>query len=168
MQPVKLTIGSTVVALLFAVTVADAQTQRGAGPTSTRSAPRGSPYVGGQSANAPRRFSPSYGGSVGSAGGGITGGRLSGAPRRQVRRNSSPVLSPYLNLDPTFQQSEAGQYLMRVLPQQEYSRTTGQTQQGLQSLQGAIGQTDQEIKSGLGTTGHATSFGNTSGYYPAR
>lgn len=113
---------------------------------------------------APNRYSPSGGGA---AAGGISGpsGR-SGTPRRQLRRNRTPVISPYLNLDPSYVASDAGQFFSRVLPQQEFNRTQQQTQQAISSLQTEISEQDLEIKTGLSTTGHKTSFMNYGSYFP--
>lgn len=113
---------------------------------------------------APNRYSPSGGGA---AAGGISApsGR-SGTPRRQLRRNRTPVISPYLNLDPSYVASDAGQFFSRVLPQQEFNRTQQQTQQAISSLQNEISEQDLEIQTGLSTTGHKTSFMNYGSYFP--
>lgn len=159
MRNLRFQIGSGLALAFVLAPALQAQPQRAAGPSSTRSAVNTTKKA---PAPAPRRFSPSYGGSVGSGGPGPSGGR------RKPTRNNSAVISPYLNLDPSFVNSEAGQFLTRTLPQMELTRNQGQTQQGFQNLQGEISQVETDYKSGLGTTGHTTVFGNTAGYYPGR
>lgn len=113
----------------------------------------------------PSRLSPSFGGSSVASGIGLSGGR--GTTYRQPRRNSTPVLSPYLNMDPTFASSFEGQYLTKILPQQDFNRTQQQTQRAFDSVQGEIGQQQMDLQSGLSTTGHTTSFMNLGRYYSA-
>ncbi|MFN0053572.1 MAG: hypothetical protein ACKV0T_15440 [Planctomycetales bacterium] len=94
------------------------------------------------------------------------------APRpggaRQLRRNQSPTLSPYLNLVPGFIGSPEGQFLMRTLPQEEQTRTQRQTQRALQGIQGEIDQQERQIQTGIKSTGHGTSFMNTGNYFGGR
>lgn len=117
-----------------------------------------------QSNPAPSRTSPSFGGTA-SGGIGLSGTGRGGAPQRQLRRNQTPVISPFLNLDSNFVASDAGQYFTKTLPQEEYNRTQQQTQRAFNSVQGEIGQQQIDIQSGLNTTGHATSFMNLGRYY---
>jgi hypothetical protein len=113
----------------------------------------------------PSRISPSLGSSV-SGGIGLSGGGASGKARRQPKRNSTPVLSPYLNLDAGFANSFESRLLTNVLPQQEFSRTQRQTQRAFDTVQGEIGQQQLEIQTGLSTTGHKTAFMSLGQYYP--
>lgn len=118
-----------------------------------------------QSSSGPSRYAPSLGGTA-SGGIGLSGVGRSGSPRRQPRRSSTPVLSPYLNLDADFNASVEGQYLMRTLPQEDYNRTQQQTQRAFNNVQGEIGQQQLQIQSGLNTTGHSTTFMNLGRYFP--
>lgn len=114
----------------------------------------------------PSRTSPSMGSSVSGGIGLPSAGRAAAA--RQPRRNSTPVLSPYLNLDPTFASSFEGQYLTKILPQQEFNRTQQQTQRAFDTVQTEVGQQQADLASGLGATGHKTSFRNLGQYYSTR
>jgi hypothetical protein len=140
--------------------------RRGAG-TSKAANPYGS-STGTNSATipaGPSRYSPSSGGTATSSSVGFSG---STGTRRQLKRNSTPTLSPYLNLDAGFVDSDAGQYFGRVLPQQQFNSTTQQTQRAIEGVGGALGVQQAEIQSGLGTTGHTTSFNNLGSYFPPR
>lgn len=126
-----------------------------------------SPFQSGKSTKGTR--APSVSGPA--SFGGTSSGPLnlpSRGGRRQLRRNSSPAISPYLNLDPTFVNSDAGQYFMRTVPQMDANRAQAQTQKGFQGVQSEIGAQQDEFMSGLTTTGHTTSFKNLGRYFPAR
>jgi hypothetical protein len=88
-------------------------------------------------------------------------------PRRgsKLHRNSSPVLSPALNLLPGASTTFEGQFLMRQLPQEKLNRSVDQANRQFDNLQNKINQQESEIKSGLGKTGHSSRFFNYGGYY---
>jgi hypothetical protein len=129
-----------------------------------------SPFSRGRSTRGTKAAAPSSSGPA--SFGGTSAGALSlpsgAGNRRQLRRNSSPVISPYLNLDPTFVNSDAGQYFMRTVPQMDANRAQQQTQRGFQGVQSEIGAQQDEFMSGLTTTGHTTSFKNLGRYFPPR
>ena len=102
---------------------------------------------------------------MGGMGGGMT--RRPSHPRRsnKLRRNSSPVLSPALNLLPGASTTFEGQFLMRQLPQEKLNRSVDQNNRQFDNLQNKINQQESEIKSGLGKTGHSSRFMNYGGYY---
>lgn len=95
----------------------------------------------------------------------MPGGGGTSRPRRKLKRNSSPVLSPALNLLPQVQTTFEGQFLMRQLPQEQFNRSVVQNAKAFGSLQNRINQQESEIKSGLGKTGHSSRFMNYGGYY---
>lgn len=158
----KLLTSSLIVASLFVEASAFAQAPAGGGGTRRPAAARRPQRQTG----GPSRPSPSLGSSV-SGGIGLPSAARAGAAR-QPRRNSTPVLSPYLNLDPTFASSFEGQYLTKILPQQEFNRTQVQTQRAFDTVQGEVGQQQADLASGLGSTGHRTSFRNLGQYYSTR
>jgi len=91
--------------------------------------------------------------------------RTPNAGGRQLRRNNTPSLSPYLNLLPEAAGTIEGQYLLRTVPQQEFTRAQEQTQQALGGLQSEINTQQRQITTGLSTTGHRTSFMNLGSFY---
>src|SRR5262245_5596413 len=93
------------------------------------------------------------------------GGAQTARPRRKLRRNQSPVLSPSLNLVSGVPTSFEGQFLMRTLPQEQVYKNTVQFTQQIQGLQNKTTEQDAEIKSGVGKTGHAARFLNYGSYY---
>jgi hypothetical protein len=98
--------------------------------------------------------------------GGMGGG--GGAPRRRLRRNQSPALSANLNMVPGYATSFEGQFLGRTLPQEKFNNFSSQTDRQLQGLQNQLTRTETEVKKGVGTTGHSSSFMNYKGYYQMR
>jgi hypothetical protein len=109
-----------------------------------------------------RPYQPQYGGwSPGNI-------RTPNAGGRQLRRNNTPSLSPYLNLLPEAAGTIEGQYLLRTVPQQEFTRSQEQTQRALGGLQSEINTQQRQITSGLSTTGHRTSFMNLGSFYSGR
>lgn len=97
--------------------------------------------------------------------GATTGGARSGRPRRKLRRNSSPALSPALNLLPGTSTTFEGQFLMRQLPQEQAIKAADQLGKSIDRLQGNIAQQGAEIRTGLGKTGHSVRFMDYGGYY---
>jgi hypothetical protein len=94
------------------------------------------------------------------------GGGMGGPPRRKLKRNSSPALSPALNMVPGVATSFEGQFLMRTVPQERVNAFTSQTGRQIEGLQNQLSQTEAEIRTGIGkTTGHTSSFMNYKGYY---
>jgi hypothetical protein len=93
------------------------------------------------------------------------GGAQTRRPQRKLKRNSSPVLSPALNMVPGVATSFEGQFLMRTLPQEQVNRNTSLFTKQIQGLQNKTVQQDAEIKSGIGKTGHASRFMNYGNYY---
>jgi len=105
---------------------------------------------------------------MGMPGGGGMGMAGGGAQRRhkpKLKRNSSPVLSPALNLLPQTQTTFEGQFLMRQLPQEKLNRSVDQTAKNFDTLQNKLDQQESQIKSGIGKTGHSSRFMNYGGYY---
>jgi hypothetical protein len=96
--------------------------------------------------------------------GGMGGAQMK-RPQRKLKRNSSPVLSPALNMVPGVATSFEGQFLMRTLPQEQINRNTSQFSKQIQGLQNKTMQQDAEIKSGIGKTGHSSRFMNYGSYY---
>ncbi len=97
------------------------------------------------------------------------GGAMGGAPRRKLKKNTSPALSPALNLVPGAVTSFEGQFLLRQVPQEKLNRFTAQTDRQIQGLQNQVTQAETEIRTGIGkTTGHSSSFMNYKGYYQMR
>ncbi|MFN9373631.1 MAG: hypothetical protein ACK6D3_17250 [Planctomycetaceae bacterium] len=150
-------------------------------PLTSRSANRGFGNAG---------LSPgsSMGANLGSRLGGPTlnGGRRStnytanrrGQYGNTPARNSTPVLSPALNMLPGATNNFSGQYLLRTQPfeeigrqEQNFGRQLGMMQQeinaGSASQRGYMsGDAFLPIRSGLTPTGHAVGFFNTGTYYP--
>jgi hypothetical protein len=96
--------------------------------------------------------------------GGIGGGQTV-RPRRKLKRNQSPVLSPALNLVSGVPTSFEGQFLLRTLPQEQVNRNTAQFQRQIQGLQDKTTHQEVEIKTGIGKTGHPARFMNYGSYY---
>jgi len=86
-------------------------------------------------------------------------------PKRKLRRSRAPALSPALNLLPGASQSFEGQFLMRQLPQEQALKQYQQTGNKLDSLQHELTESENEIRTGLKTTGHKTQFMNYGGYF---
>ena len=93
------------------------------------------------------------------------GGAQTARPRRKLKRNQSPVLSPSLNLIPGVPTSFEGQFLMRTVPQEQVYRNTAQFQRQIQGLQDQTMQQEVQIRSGIGKTGHPARFLNYGNYY---
>src|SRR5215471_11206477 len=104
-------------------------------------------------------------GMPGMPGVGGMGGAQTARPRRKLKRNQSPVLSPSLNLVPGVATSFEGQFLMRTVPQEQVNRNTAQFQRQIQGLQDKTTEQDVEIRSGIGKTGHSARFMNSGNYY---
>jgi hypothetical protein len=102
---------------------------------------------------------------MGMPGMGGMGGAQTARPRRKLKRNQSPVLSPSLNLVPGVATSFEGQFLMRTVPQEQVNRNTAQFQRQIQGLQNQTAQQEVEIRSGIGKTGHPARFLNYGNYY---
>ena len=86
--------------------------------------------------------------------------------RPAVKAFQRPTTSPYLNLLGGGRGSFEFEYFRRVRPELEFRRTGAQLTQSVRNLQRQLDQRrGQESRSGLGTTGHRTSFLNYSGYY---
>lgn len=98
--------------------------------------------------------------------GATTGGARTGRPRRKLRRNSAPALSPALNLLPGTSTTFEGQFLMRQLPQEQAIKAANQLGKSIDRLQGTVAQQENEIRTGLGKTGHSVRFMDYGGYYP--
>jgi hypothetical protein len=95
--------------------------------------------------------------------GGMGGGMA--RPKRNLRKSRAPVLSPALNMLPGASQSFEGQFLMRQLPQEQAIKQSLQTGQALDKLQTEIVQNENQIKTGMKSTGHRTQFMNYGSYY---
>jgi hypothetical protein len=109
------------------------------------------------------------GGTAGSTGARKSGARTTGGASRtrgrQLRRNSSPVLSPYLNQVPGITNTFEGQLLMRTMPQIEAQRNMQKLQRSVETLDERVTQQEEAIQSGIGATGHTTSFMNYGRYF---
>lgn len=86
-------------------------------------------------------------------------------PKRNLHKNRSPVLSPALNMVPGVTTSFEGQFLMRTLPQDQVYQFEEQTRKGAEGIQNRLDQQENQIKTGIGKTGHQTQFMNYGGYY---
>lgn len=85
--------------------------------------------------------------------------------RSRLRRNQSPVLSPYLNLVPGAVDTFTGQYLLRTVPHQQFAKATEELNQSVQGLQDQIDQQQTQLQSSITATGHRTSFLSYGKYY---
>ena len=95
--------------------------------------------------------------------GGIGG--QSSRPRRKLKRNQSPALSPALNMVPGVATSFEGQFLLRTLPHEQSIRSTAQFNRQIQGLQNQATEQEAEIKSGISKTGHSSRFMYYGSYY---
>ncbi len=96
------------------------------------------------------------------------GGGMAGPPRRKLKKNSTPALSPALNMVPGVSTSFEGQFLMRTVPQEKFNAFSSQTGRQIEGLQNQLTKTETEIRTGMGKTGHSSSFMNYKGYYQMR
>lgn len=97
---------------------------------------------------------------------GGVGGQNMQRPKRRLHKSSAPALSPALNLLPGAQSSFAGQFLLRQVPQEQALRQYQQTGKALDKLQQEVTQNENQIRTGVKSTGHRTQFMNTGGYFP--
>lgn len=84
--------------------------------------------------------------------------------------SNRPKLSPYLNLVPERNFIPALNYYRSYQPEVEFRSSEQRLNRSVQTLQREIDQTrllEQKETSLLGTTGHRTSFHNTSSYFPS-
>lgn len=90
-----------------------------------------------------------------------------GLSRPRLRPWERPTTSPYLNLLGTGPGSFEFQYFRRVRPELEFRRANTQLQRSVEDLQRQIDVQRQQLQvgSGLGPTGHQTSFLNLGGYF---
>lgn len=86
-------------------------------------------------------------------------------PRRRLHRNSSPALSPALNLVPGVSGSFGGQFLLRQVPQEQFLKANAQATRNFERIDNQLGQQEQQIQIGLGKTGHTVSYLNYGRYY---
>ena len=86
-------------------------------------------------------------------------------PKRKLHKNNSQALSPALNMLPETSTTFEGQYLMRQLPQEQFINSTQKNAAGVANLQNQLDDTQVDIKSGIGKTGHTSQFMNYGGYY---
>ena len=86
-------------------------------------------------------------------------------PRRKLRKNSAPALSPALNLLPEISNTFEGQFLMRQLPQEQFLKANVQANKNFDRIENQLGQQEQQIQTGLGKTGHTVSYLNYGRYY---
>lgn len=100
------------------------------------------------------------------------GGGMGARPKKRSRKSQAPVLSPALNMLPEVTTSFEGQFLMRQLPQEQFLRSTSQNAAGVAGLQNAYaGQQTQlnnqqnQIRTGVGKTGHTARYMNYGSYY---
>lgn len=100
--------------------------------------------------------------------GGMGSGGMMSRPRRKLHKNNSPALSPQLNLLPGTATTFEGQFLMRQLPQEQMYKNADQTRKAVDGLQNQIDQQQNQIRTGIGKTGHRVMFMNYGGYYQYR
>jgi len=113
----------------------------------------------------PRPFTPAYGFS----GEGIIRTPTANDGGRVLRRNTTPTVSPWINLLPEEAGTLEQQYFNRYLPQDSLIRTQDQTRRALRSVHREIRQQQVQIQSGLSpTTGRRTSFMNQGPYFGRR
>jgi hypothetical protein len=86
-------------------------------------------------------------------------------PRRRLHKNTSPALSPALNLVPGVAGSFGGQFLLRQLPQEQFLKANAQATKNFERLENQIGEQQLQIKTGLGRSGHSVSYLNYGSYY---
>jgi hypothetical protein len=99
-------------------------------------------------------------------GGGMGGGmQRPKHAKRKLHRNTSPALSPALNMIPGASTTFEGQFLLRQLPNEKLNRSVDQNARMFDNMQNKINQQESEIKSGIGKTGHSSRFMNYGGYY---
>lgn len=94
-----------------------------------------------------------------------TGNSALARPKRKLKKSRAPVLSPSLNLLPEIATSFEGQFLMRQLPQEQALKSYQQTGKTLDKLQQEITDKDNDIKTGIKSTGHRTQFMSYGSYY---
>lgn len=90
---------------------------------------------------------------------------MASRPKRKLSKSRAPALSPALNLLPGAAQSFEGQFLLRQLPQEQALKQYQKTGAALDTLQHEITQNENQIKTGLKSTGHRTQFMNYGGYF---
>jgi hypothetical protein len=88
-----------------------------------------------------------------------------GRPKRRLKKSAAPVLSPAMNLIPGFSQSFEGQFLLRQVPMEQINKNTAQFSRNIERLQGQVNQQETQIATGVGKTGHTSSYMNYGGYY---
>lgn len=103
---------------------------------------------------------------VPNVGGGMMGGNA--RPRRRLRRNANPALSPALNLVPGVSTSFGGQFLLRQVPQEHFQRAASQASRNIEGLQGQVAAQEAQTRTAMGKTGHAATFMNYGRYYQMR
>jgi len=96
---------------------------------------------------------------------GGVGGAAPAHPRRRLHKNTSPALSPALNLVPGVAGSFGGQFLLRQLPQEQFLKANAQATKNFEKLENQIGEHQLQIKTGLGKSGHSVSYLNYGSYY---
>jgi hypothetical protein len=83
-------------------------------------------------------------------------------------RPGTPTVTPYLNLVPGRNRVPALNYYRSYRPELEFRQANRQLGRSIRSLQSEIERpraAEQSDNSQLGTTGHPTTFGNTSTYF---
>ncbi|QDT62899.1 hypothetical protein [Calycomorphotria hydatis] len=93
------------------------------------------------------------------------------APTQPIPPNKQPVTSPYLNLLRPGRGGVTFEYFRRVRPELEFRRADQMFQGEISNLRTQVSADrvlPQRREIPLGTTGHPTSFLNTSGYFGGR
>lgn len=84
----------------------------------------------------------------------------------QFNRPNRPTVSPYINLLNNNNQDPAITYYGQIRPQNEFRAAEAANAAAIRGLDKRLTQTEKEMPSGkLSSSGHATSFLNTRGYF---
>lgn len=92
-------------------------------------------------------------------------GAAQSRPRRKLHKNTSPALSPALNLVPGVVGSLGGQFLLRQVPQEQFQAANVQATKNFERIENQLGEQQRQIQTGIGKTGHAVSYLNYGRYY---
>jgi hypothetical protein len=93
------------------------------------------------------------------------GGLQSARPQRKLHRNTTPALSPALNMIPGAANSFGGQFLLRTVPQEQAIRANTLATRNFDRLDSQLKVQEAEIRGGLSKTGHTVGFMNYGRYY---
>ncbi len=92
-------------------------------------------------------------------------GGMMARPQRKLHKNTTPALSPALNMIPGAANSFGGQFLLRTVPQEQAIRANALATRNFDRLDSQLKVQEAEIRNGLGRTGHTVGFMNYGRYY---